>query len=247
MSLTPSLRIAKCIVLAASLALPTVLSAQTTITIRTTADNTDLGWEQDDVVTFTFTLIDDRLTSSGDSIAPPFIEYVYEDSVQHNAIFSNVTFTGAGGAFRTTFGDSGDANSYLFLSNTSTGLIQTLRADTDNRPAGIGLTTPDGSKVKVVGQLSPYAPMNITGTFPLTGAYLTPGQMFAGSYGTYTDTTFQITVQSEDFTEAFFTPISFTIAATSAVPEPSSYAMICGLSILGMVAGRRRSRSSVSV
>ncbi|MDI1318638.1 MAG: PEP-CTERM sorting domain-containing protein [bacterium] len=224
----------------AFIALPLLARAQVVFTFNGTMNTTAVGYTAGQAVTFGVTLNSAPMTT-GFLVTGTNPGYIWRGDVPSDPIlFTNVTGTGLGGTWLTPTDGSQYSEIQAFNNSLS------IYASFDGVGSiYTGLTGPNGGVVKqlnlgfnlVMGTLT--AP---SGSLPDANTY------FAGLLGTYTagsqitSGVFSLTTRISNVdTTLYMTVQSLTIS--SAIPEPSTYAILFGLGALGLVGFRRYRRS----
>lgn len=163
-------------------------------------------------------------------------------------IWATLAGTGLSGSYTAPAGD--DENSRLSYGKHMTfdRNILTLAAGTDD--GTLGLTTPDntaiaGLRVELTNQVASFPAMSYL------ASYQDPVTYFSTRVGTYTgpwtfetaggaplDNTVGIYLKPEDFTAKY--ELAVTSLTISAIPEPSTYALLAGCVALGLGFWRKR-------
>ncbi|MCF7689567.1 MAG: PEP-CTERM sorting domain-containing protein [Cephaloticoccus sp.] len=217
----------KALVIALSLLAGTCAWAQVTITfngtvntVNDTSGPTTLGYAVSDPITLTFVL--------NDAVTPNVTGYNwYEDTLGDPLIFSAVSGTGVSGTFDRSTGV--DANVQLQVTAPSQLSLQFLYT------APVGLTVNSQSIVNITASAT-YDGL----TFDTSGSAPTPTEYFSAYVGSYNAnwTSGSTGVYSYNFGPSVYVTInSMTI---SSVPEPSTYAALAGMLVLGLTCWRRR-------
>jgi hypothetical protein len=146
-----------------------------------------------------------------------------------------VTFTGTTGTWTDQSANLGDPYSWLFALDSAS---LSLLAGSDEKVTG--LLTPAGQSIY---RISTGPELSWGQTFSFTSGYRTPGEFLSDQLGTFDLTAGSFRMVDALGNSAIFSPTSIRIF--SAVPEPSSYAVILGFAVLGFGFGRRRSDAAV--
>ncbi len=226
--------------------------AQTTFTINATPTANSLGYVTTQTYNFTFTL--NTATNAGTSGGAASSDYYdwYDEFTFHPAVWTNVVGDGLAGAWQNPASAIADNASHLIATTPNSTFVSPhipgasggsfqLFAGADQTNIGLTATGKSVKSIYFDGDFTGLNFSNITGTLP------DPNSYFANHLGTYaTSQTFTGWIRTTDFDNAFFTINSLTIA-TSAVPEPSTYAAIAGAAMLGLAVWRRRRRQTRAV
>lgn len=204
--------------------------AQITITFTATADANAEGYTTAHGP-YTFSATFGHFANNSDSAFEPDSNNNWvENQLSHGQLFTSVTGSGLTG----TITRASDPYSRIDVNGTD---ALGLRVSGD--AGDMGLRSLNGTSVYLV--MSAVLPVNFT-----TGAsYVDPVTYFSAYLGSYTPTSGSIAMLQgfggQDDLLAF-TVTNVTIAAASAIPEPSTYALLAGAGALGLVVLRRRRR-----
>ena len=242
-----------------------VFSAHGQITFSVTgtanANGTNLGYSVGQTATFYFTVnpgytgengYNDFVESPGDEYEEATNSWVEEDT-GHDLLFSGVGGTGLSGTWTRPVADAADAFSRLQVVNSFEGGYDTLTLLAANDRRGdpwnsfIGLTANGLNVVEIEAYRLELAGFD----FAYDGDTISPVDYFSSRLGTYTITDGSLGIVAKNgsgYLSSGFNLTSLTISegAVSAVPEPSTYAVLLGGVVLSAAAMRRRGRSSAS-
>lgn len=223
-------------------------SAQVTFTVTATANATAENYTSGNAYTFIFTMGDfTNLSATGStSYSQPTLTFYQEENTGADQLWSSVGGTGLAGSYVRPTGNYNDPASSIQTSIPSysdyNALSISVGTDQDVTQT-IGLTTLSGTSLSYIyihldDAILPTWAMN--GGNPTT---TTPEAYFSAYVGTYTGVTATDTDNMLEFYNASGTKFLYftvTSVAISAVPEPSTYAAMFGVSALALAAWRRR-------
>jgi hypothetical protein len=222
---------------AALLSLAAVASAQVTFTVNGTINSTGSGFTSGDTISFTFILVQNPPQAFTGFVNPGSL-YAWEDdnALTDTPLWTNVTGSvnsvAFGGAWARPSANNAAPYSNVYAAGTLNPTIG-LSARSDSGES-IGLTR-DGDALTAIQIEGYYTGLNFdhsSGTLPAANSYF---PAYAGTYGLSSSP--GAFFELNDTTNINFTPTTLTI---SAVPEPSTYAMLLGIAALGVVwLGRR--------
>jgi hypothetical protein len=220
-------------------------TAQITFTYTATADYSAAGYVSATSYTFVFKTASAFPSTAGSSFVSSGSTWTTDNYPAQPNPWVEVSGTGLTGTFAIPSGT--DAYAGVKVSSDFDGYLKAIAANY-NGTTPIGLQTPD---------LSDIVWIEATGfggnlpTWTLSQSYEEPfdattGYFAANSYfGAYTgpwsmgyDSKVYLYDSAFNYL-AEFTVTSISISATSAIPEPSTYAGLAGLVALGLVVGRR--------
>ena len=213
-----------------------ILPAQTTISLSGAASATAHGYDMGDVVTITFTINNDFSDNVNSSFLPGGANWL-ESTTADDQLYLNIVGTGLTGSYTRPVSAFEEPQSWMSLSATD---VFGLRAESDNA-VNTGLFTPSGSAVTSIAFVDLFMD-NWNPVNPMS--YIAPGDFLSSLGGSYainmTSNTIQLWVNGAEVIEFDPQGYSLLIGNTSAVPEPSTYALAVAIVAMGTVAYRRR-------
>jgi hypothetical protein len=225
------------------LALVNLATAQITITFTATANSTAAGYTAGSSYTFVFVSASSYPWTSDSNFFSSSNEWTTENSTTQPNPWAEISGTGLTGTFAIPSGF--DAYAGARVTSDFDGMLKTYAAS-DNSDISIGLKTPDNTDI---GWIETAAFEGNLPAWTFSESYVEPFNATTGYFavenffGTYTPSNSSwISIYGTDGsfdTIAEFTVTSVSIGATSAIPEPSTYAGLAGLAALGLVVWRR--------
>lgn len=222
------------------------VSAQISFTVTATAENNldtaGQGYTVGHAYTFVYTLTSDY-PQNHNYFPGQNNDWFEQDITNEPALFTAVGGTGVSGTYLDPITTAGSPFSYVRAYN---GNLLSLYAGAD--VGNVALTTPAGTTLTHV-----IATMNLAEiNFALPANYINPATYFAPYVGEYHAWGGTVGLYGAGFDGATFrvTDVSISNGAgfsdgggnTSAIPEPSTYAALCGLGALGVVLWRKRQK-----
>ena len=205
------------------------LLAQVTFTLTGTAwvYQAGLGYTDSQPVTFNFVMGNTPASAQGTGSDNLWMG----SSNPSEVVFTSVSLTGLTGTFQQP------SPQLTAVEVTSSFPSSRLVLTAQSNPASFGLVAPDG--IHQITQIGFGGDLPVA--FNFTSGGVDPSNFFAPFYGTYTPSNYNSYVKVlGDINPYSFVINSVTIsAASSAVPEPSTYAFLLGLGALGCAACRR--------
>lgn len=210
--------------------------ARITFTITATADHTPGNAAQSYLAghTYTFVYALTQVYPQNHNYFPGGNNDWFEKDITAEVpLFTAVGGTGLRGAFVDPAGPAGSPFSFVRAYN---GNFLGLYAGAD--AGDIGLTTLGGTTLTHV-----IASANVAGlNFAMASHYTNPADYFAGYVGDYQAWGGSVGLYGGAFDGATFQVTGVSISNVSAIPEPSTYAVLLGLGALGLVVWRRQRR-----
>ena len=204
--------------------------AQVTVTVIGTANSTALGYTSGQSATFTYTL-----TNSFSNNANSYFDSTYNEWFEYHLtadqLFTSVTGTGLTGSFTRPTANDTDPHSYVETrKDYPTAGVTFLQMSAASQQHDMGITVSGADVISI------YFQFYGSGTAFASGAYDQPAAVFSATTGIFSPSQASgLTVSTSGSGSISFNISSMTIS-TSAIPEPSTYAALCGLAILGFAA-----------
>lgn len=247
MPLPPALR--RAVGVFGFLTMALVASAQIVITIRATPTADSLGYSTLQTYNFVFVLntaSNAGASSSATAVAGDHYDWA-DEFTSDPKVWTSVSGDGLSGTWTSPAAGVADNASHLIVATSSSTFVSphisgatngTFQIAAAADQSNIGLTAA-GKPVKWLYFAGNFTGLSFTG---IGGTLADPNAFLAGFTGTYaTSQSFRGWLRTTDFTDAFFTINSLSVAAV--VPEPSTWAsLLIGLLISGVAAYRRRAR-----
>lgn len=203
--------------------------ADLTFTFDVTSTGNALAYTNGQNATFVFTLHDNSpATPVGSAISG---NYSWDEEALTDPELWTVAGTGLLGTYTRPNLSGGSPYSGLEIYGASNALKAYVSMDSGTN--GLTVSGQNVSTITMFGTFTGLTFPDITGTLPDPVAY------FGSKLGTYTASATHL-ARVWGTTSADFTLNSLTIASTSAIPEPSTYAAFAGAGVLGLAFWRRR-------